>query len=339
MADSRNTVDSSRPMQSEEQYEFLPGSDSQEVYRDTPNTVLVREHTDVSYPDTTRGDRSSSDSASSYTTPVASREPTSSSYSTYRFTSSASDIDGETASPLLGTSGIYTSVRDGSRRWWSLHPHSRRRRKREGRIWWTFKKATRRVVRHPLFPQQPITMVRCFHVPLALQVRLTPDEIFALLLFTVFAISLTLLLMYILNPDKEPLPWKAYCAIPPSSFYSPNYRTRLPYPYLNPLPELFPPTFPPDDLDSLPPAGILLGVFSMDSALERRMLIRTTWASHPRSRNGAGAADDGLGTSRMIVRFVLGQPRKGWERRIQTEMESESLVRAHASLEITSRSV
>ncbi|KAF8140284.1 glycosyltransferase family 31 protein [Boletus edulis] len=146
-------------------------------------------------------------------------------------------------------------------------------------------------------------------------------EIFALLLFTVFAISLTLLLMYILNPDKEPLPWQAYCAIPPSSSYPPSYRTRLPYPYLNPLPELFPPTFPPDDLDSVPPAGIFLGVFSMDSALERRMLIRTTWASHPRSRNGAGPGDSGFGTSRTVVRFILGQPRKGWERRIQAEMD------------------
>lgn len=162
-----------------------------------------------------------------------------------------------------------------------------------------------------------------FSSPSGVTVRLTPDKIFALLLFTVFAISLTLLLMYILNPDKEPLPWQAYCAIPPTSSHPPSDRTPLPYPYLNPLAKLSPPTFPPDDLDSVPPAGIFLGVFSMDSALERRMLIRTTWASHPRSRNGAGAGDDGFGTSRMVVRFILGQPRKGWERRIQTEMESE----------------
>lgn len=162
-----------------------------------------------------------------------------------------------------------------------------------------------------------------FSSPFDITVRLTLDKIFALLLFTVFAISLTLLLMYILNPDKEPLPWQAYCAIPPPSSYPPSYRAPLPYPYLNPLPESSPPTFPPDDLDSLPPAGILLGVFSMDSALERRMLIRTTWASHPRSRNGAGVGDDGFGTSRTVVRFILGQPRKGWERRIQTEMESQ----------------
>lgn len=61
----------------------------------------------------------------------------------------------------------------------------------------------------------------------------------------------------------------------------------------------------------------------MDTALERRMLIRTTWATHPRSRNGAGAGDNGRGTSRTVVRFILGQPRKGWETRIQAEIESE----------------
>lgn len=51
--------------------------------------------------------------------------------------------------------------------------------------------------------------------------------------------------------------------------------------------------------------------------------MRTTWGSHPRSRNGANNADGGLGTSRIVVRFILGQPQKDWERRIQLEMESE----------------
>lgn len=54
------------------------------------------------------------------------------------------------------------------------------------------------------------------------------------------------------------------------------------------------------------------------------MLVRTTWASHPRSRDGAGAGDEGLGTSRTIVRFVLGHPMKEWERRVKLEMESTS---------------
>lgn len=60
----------------------------------------------------------------------------------------------------------------------------------------------------------------------------------------------------------------------------------------------------------------------MDSALERRMLIRNFWASHERSRNGAGTRDDGVGTSRTVVRFILGKPTSTWEKRIQLETES-----------------
>lgn len=71
----------------------------------------------------------------------------------------------------------------------------------------------------------------------------------------------------------------------------------------------------------MPPAGVFIGVFSIDSAFERRMLVRTTWASHPRSRDGAGPGDDGAGTSRAIVRFILGQPSKDWERQVKLEME------------------
>ncbi|KAG8797260.1 hypothetical protein FRC17_007802, partial [Serendipita sp. 399] len=53
----------------------------------------------------------------------------------------------------------------------------------------------------------------------------------------------------------------------------------------------------------------------MDSGLERRMFVRTTFASHERSR-----VDNG--TSRTIVRFILGKPRPEWERRIQLEAET-----------------
>lgn len=62
----------------------------------------------------------------------------------------------------------------------------------------------------------------------------------------------------------------------------------------------------------------------MDSAIERRMLIRNSWANHPRSRNGAGVGDNGDGTSRTLVRFILGQPSKIWKRRIKLEMERKS---------------
>jgi hypothetical protein len=50
------------------------------------------------------------------------------------------------------------------------------------------------------------------------------------------------------------------------------------------------------------------------------MLVRTTWASHPRSRDGANPGDGGTGTSRTIVRFILGQSSKDSDR-VKLEME------------------
>ncbi|GLB36127.1 putative galactosyltransferase activity [Lyophyllum shimeji] len=160
-------------------------------------------------------------------------------------------------------------------------------------------------------------------VPSPTETRRTDTQpitiVLTLILLSIFAIFLTLLLIYILNPDKEPLPWRAYCSNPSLStqyeVYPSSYRSFD-------RSSTKPPPFPPADLDTLPPAGIFVGVFSIDSSFERRMLVRTTWASHPRSRDGAGDGDDGIGTSRTIVRFILGQPRKDWERRIKLEMET-----------------
>ncbi|TEB35066.1 hypothetical protein FA13DRAFT_1788662 [Coprinellus micaceus] len=139
---------------------------------------------------------------------------------------------------------------------------------------------------------------------------------------TAAAIFITLLLIYLLNPDKEPLPWRAYCSIPslvqPVERPFPGARYSI-YPDLEPGQMI--PSFPPSNLDELPPAGLFIGVFSIDSAFERRMLVRTTWASHPRSRDGAIGGDEGRGTSRTVVRFILGLPRKDWERRVKLEME------------------
>jgi len=167
----------------------------------------------------------------------------------------------------------------------------------------TLKKWMRRIVRHPFFPRQPITII------------------LTLLLLSVFAIFLTLLLIHILNPDKEPLPWRAYCSMPSSSTPPDYFSPSSLYPYPDPTSGKLLPSFPPANLDTLPPAGLFIGVFSIDSAFERRMLVRSTWASHPRSRDGASSADDGAGTSRSIVRFIIGQPRKAWERRIKLEMD------------------
>ncbi|TFK30418.1 hypothetical protein FA15DRAFT_580231 [Coprinopsis marcescibilis] len=205
-----------------------------------------------------------------------------------------SDSDSESMSPLIP--GALRRMSKRSSNWWST---SRRRRRRDGTFVRTLIKCLKKLVRHPLFPAQPMTII------------------LALMLFTIIAIAITLLLMYILNPDKEPLPWRAYCT---DTSLVPLSDTA--HPLQGILVERSSSSFPPANLDSLPPAGLFLGVFTVDSSFERRMLIRTTWASHSRSRNGAAEGDGGRGTSRTIVRFILGQPRKDWERRVKLEMET-----------------
>ncbi|KAG5639224.1 hypothetical protein H0H81_005298 [Sphagnurus paluster] len=242
----------------------------------------------------------SSRSSTAASTPLPSRSnsPLPQFYSSNPSSSCTSDTDSEPVTHLLRNRNPWG--RENRRSWWTV---SRRRRKRDGRIVRFLKKWTRRLVRHPFFPSQPITIV------------------LTLILLSIFAISLTLLLIYILNPDKEPLPWRAYCSNPSMSAHYDPFPPSSAY-HSSQSPPPMPPPFPPTNLDSLSPAGVFVGVFSIDSGFERRMLVRTTWASHPRSRDGAGDGDDGLGTSRTIVRFILGQPRKDWERRIKLEMET-----------------
>ncbi|KAG7450544.1 uncharacterized protein BT62DRAFT_943447 [Guyanagaster necrorhizus] len=249
-------------------------------------------------PQTHSGRTSVSSTANSTPIPSRSTSPLPQFFISHASSSScSSETESESGSPLLTRRTPSTWRED--RRWWSF---TRRRRRRGGGVLRTLKKWTRRIVRHPLVPQQPITII------------------LTLVVLTAFAIFLRLLLIYIFNPDKEPLPWRGYCSIP--SMASPtDYTMSSTYPY--PYPELLPTEkdFPPKDLDLLPPAGLFIGVFSIDSAFERRSLIRSTWASHPRSREGASSGDNGVGTSRSVVRFILGQPRKDWEQQIQLEME------------------
>ncbi|CAE6385861.1 unnamed protein product [Rhizoctonia solani] len=172
--------------------------------------------------------------------------------------------------------------------WWSSRP-TRSRRKRDplyGVHGW--KRWLMIIVRHPLFPTQISSILM------------------ALLLFALFALALTLLLMHVLNPDKYQLPWRSYCSLAPAFPPKPSGSS------------LHAPT-----LDQLPPTGVFVGVMSMDSAFERRQLIRSTWASHPRSRGGASPEYGLNNTSRTVVRFILGQPRKDWERRIRLEQQGE----------------
>ncbi|KAI0932154.1 hypothetical protein AcW2_000853 [Taiwanofungus camphoratus] len=223
--------------------------------------------------------------------------------------SCSSDSDGESeldAAHFLDRPHRHPQWREDRRRWWITDAIRRRRHRETVGGLRTVKRGLRLVVRHPFFPKTPVTIL------------------LTLLLFTLFGVSLTFLLIYILNPDKEPLPWRGYCTIPPYSSAPPPLSMSPTASFPFPPPAGFTPlTFPPPglDLDALPPAGVFVGVFSMDNAVERRMLIRSTWASHLRSRNGAGAGDGGVGTSRTVVRFILGTPRREWDRRIRLEME------------------
>ena len=149
--------------------------------------------------------------------------------------------------------------------------------------------------------------------------------------------GLTMTLCYILNPDKAPLPWRQYCTSDYPTLYSlqeTGVASDFSFGYSNPL-ELAPltsehaawPYHPHSeqpftaeanwDLSELAPVGVFVGVFTMDSSLERRNMIRQSYASHWRSRKE--------GTEGVRVRFVMGRPRKKFVQAVQLEMEGAFL--------------
>jgi hypothetical protein len=112
------------------------------------------------FPPTSSPGRSSRSSTSS-NTPVPSRSvsPLPQFYSSGPSSSCTSDTDSEPHSPILGRQYRNASSTEDRRRWWTLGTSTRRRRKRHGRLLRLLKKIIRRLVRHPLFPSQPITIV------------------------------------------------------------------------------------------------------------------------------------------------------------------------------------
>lgn len=220
--------------------------------------------------------------------------------------------DDETTSPLLGAQRAHA--------WLDDPPRRRRRSKEDGYCPGPIKRA----------------LLRCYHSPFC---PTTPLSLFlALVLATTFVTSVTFFLIWYLNPDKVVLPWRAYCSVPPDpphipSIYALATDTVSPPQLLRlsnsstPFADPSTPLFPPQDLgfdweSTLAPTGIFLGILTVDSAFERRMIARTTWASHARSRAGAYPGDGGRGTSRLIVRFVIGRPRKEFAQRVRMEQET-----------------
>lgn len=271
-----------------------------------------------------------SPNSSAMNTPLPSRTP-SPLPPFYSAPSSASDTDSdEPGSPLLLGPYSPSYLRDGQPRWWQL-PQRPRRGPRRPAVWGyrSMVRVLRRVFRHPFFPKHPSTIVRlvCLSRPHGGFQLKSYEQLLSLLFFTVLALSITFLLIHLLNPDKEPLPWRAYCTMPETSTDPPSPKAHPTFLNISTVESAPPmPPFPPSNFEALPPAGVFVGVFSMDSSSERRMLIRSTWATHPRSRNGGGYGDGGAGTSRTIVRFIMGQPRKAWERRVRVEMEGTPLM-------------
>lgn len=154
-----------------------------------------------------------------------------------------------------------------------------------------------------------------------------------------------------LNPDKHPLPWRQYCSSSHPTFYSLQDPSRHPswtstvtarhsatvelpssgdvdlfatssslvLSELNashpawPYPSDTPPRL--NAVDNLPAVGVFVGVFTMDSAVERRHMIRQSYMSHWRSRRP--------GTEAVVVKFVMGMPTKRLEKAVQLEAEGQ----------------
>lgn len=146
-----------------------------------------------------------------------------------------------------------------------------------------------------------------------------------------FAATLTMTLKYVLNPDKAALPWRQYCLADYPTLYSlqdpsrPNeisprhenlvvtpLTARHPsWPYKHPQPYSYETN--QTGLDNLQPVGIFVGVFSMDSGVKRRELVRHSYAAHPFSRTES--------TKNIRVRFIIGRPRSEYVEAVKAEQE------------------
>ena len=117
----------------------------------------------------------------------------------------------------------------------------------------------------------------------------------SLILFFVVLIgsiaSITSTIKYILNPDKEPKPWRLDCAKQPA--------------------------FPHELADSLAPVDLFVGVFSRDSSAERRSVIRHTYAAHTLPVS----PKDGTSMANVQLKFILGKPRGKFLRSVLLEQE------------------
>ncbi|GMK57768.1 hypothetical protein CspeluHIS016_0406020 [Cutaneotrichosporon spelunceum] len=157
-----------------------------------------------------------------------------------------------------------------------------------------------------------------------------------LFLFAIFAVCLGCGIKYILDPDKAALPWREYASqdyptvfsIQDADWDTSAIGNRLPpLSVLKPVPaqhSLWP--YPGHDyaphqenlhggslVDDLEPTTIFIAVFTYDVGVDRRNLIRRSYASHQRSRTA--------GTEGVRLCFVMGRPRPQFKEIVEAEME------------------
>ncbi|PKI85657.1 hypothetical protein MVES_000271 [Malassezia vespertilionis] len=112
-----------------------------------------------------------------------------------------------------------------------------------------------------------------------------------LVLLTVLGLTIGFATKYLLDPDKERMPWREFCNAQPEFVLA--------------------------DVAHLAPVNILVGVMSYDAAFSRRMVIRDTYARMTVPRHPE--TDVPLGN--VAVKFILARPRKNLAHRIALEME------------------
>ncbi|CAO1631586.1 unnamed protein product [Jaminaea pallidilutea] len=106
-----------------------------------------------------------------------------------------------------------------------------------------------------------------------------------------FIASTTLLIIYILNPDKHPKPWRSFCA------------EQAPFPHTL--------------ADSLAPVDVFVGVMTIDANFERREVIRQTYA-----RTQPVDPITGVPMANVQLKFILGRPKPALAHRVALEIEA-----------------
>ncbi|WFD32330.1 hypothetical protein MSPP1_003375 [Malassezia sp. CBS 17886] len=139
---------------------------------------------------------------------------------------------------------------------------------------------------------RPLRFARdCVHRSVRLWAKHPVAMTAGLLVFSLFATCVGFLIKYILDPDKERMPWRQDCAAQPN--------------FVNAA------------VDNLAPVDLFVGVLTMDRNFERRQVIRDTYASLTLPLDAA----TGQPLGNVQVKFVLGRPARRYADRIALEME------------------